>query len=277
MKSKLLAAALIAISMQANAADMNIDGTYYSSWNATGPDIGYLFAGFVTRQPNPAVPDMSTFTVGAQINAGNAAGVNQGVWGIATEAWAYPGSRSPLFGIEATSINMEPSNSLPKVAFYATFKNRPDGAVKLIPVDPMNVGSQAVRIDAQPGTGMSEPFAPGKPRLDNQVPEYLITTDQRPQPVHGDGKHFARFHDDGGGKQVLTGQQIQLGHELAWSPGRQFALDPGLVIADLHLAGEDHEEVVTAVPFPEQDLSRSRGAHVANPAQRGDVIIGQRP
>jgi len=165
MKSKLLAAALLAISMQANAADMNIDGTYYSSWNATGPDIGYLFAGFVTRQPNPAVPDMSTFTVGAQINAGNAAGVNQGVWGIATEAWAYPGSRSPLFGIEATSINMEPSNSLPKVAFYATFKNRPDGAVKLIPVDPMNVGSQAVRIDAQPGTGFERGIAFGPSAL----------------------------------------------------------------------------------------------------------------
>ncbi len=161
MKAKLLAAALVAIALQANATDMNIDGTYYSSAHPSGPGIGYLFAGFVTRQPNPAVPDMSTFTVGAQINAGNVAGVNQGVWGIATEAWAYPGSRSPLFGIEATSINMEPSNNLPKVAFYATFKNRPDSAYQLVPLDPMNVASQALRIDAQHGTGFERGIAFG--------------------------------------------------------------------------------------------------------------------
>jgi len=148
-----LAAALLTMTLQAGAADMNIDGSYYSFWQPTGPDIGYLFAGFVTRKPNPAVPDMSTFTVGAQINAGNSAGVNQGVWGIATEAWAFSGSRSPLFGIEATPINMEPRNSEPKVAFYATFKNRPDSAYQLIPLDPMNVANEALRIDAQAGTG----------------------------------------------------------------------------------------------------------------------------
>lgn len=165
MKRTLIIAALLAISAQAKATDVNIDGSYYSSWHPTGPEIGYLFAGFVTRQPNPAVPDMSTFTVGAQINAGNVAGVNQGVWGIATEAWAYPGSRSPLFGIEATSINMEPSNRLPKVAFYATFKNRPDSASQLVPLDPMNVASQALRIDAQPGTGFERGIAFGPSAL----------------------------------------------------------------------------------------------------------------
>jgi hypothetical protein len=115
-----------------------------------------LFAGFVMRQPNPAVQDFSTFTVGAQINAGNAAGVNQSVWGTATEAWAFPGSRSMLTGIEATTINMEPTNAESKVAFYATFKNRPDDAFDDPPADAMNVESQALRIEAQPGTGFEK-------------------------------------------------------------------------------------------------------------------------
>ena len=149
----LLAAALLAVSLQAAATNLEIDGTYVSLWNPTGQEVGYLFAGFVTRQFNPAVPDLTTGTVGAQINAGNAAGVNQGVWGIATEAWAYPGSRSPLFGIEATTINMEPGNAQPKAAFYATFKDRPDYAYDAPPADPMNLNSEALLIDGQPGTG----------------------------------------------------------------------------------------------------------------------------
>jgi hypothetical protein len=148
-----LAAALLAVSLSAAAADMRIDGSYYSFWNPTGPDIGYGFAGFVMRQPNSDVADLSTFTVGAQIGAGNVAGVNQGVWGIATEAWAYPGSHSPLFGIEATTINMEPANAWTKASFYATFKNRPDTQFEYQPQDPMNTNSQALRIEAQPGTG----------------------------------------------------------------------------------------------------------------------------
>ena len=148
-----LAAALLAASLSAAATDMRIDGSFYSFWNPTGQDIGYGFAGFVMRQPNSDVADMSTFTVGAQIGAGNAAGANQGVWGIATEAWAFPGSVSPLFGIEATTINMEPTNMLPKASFYATFKNRPDTRLEYPPVDAMNANSQALRIEAQPGTG----------------------------------------------------------------------------------------------------------------------------
>jgi hypothetical protein len=148
-----LATALVALPLTAGATDMTIDGTYVSFWQPTGPDISYLFAGFITRQPNPALPDWSTFTVGAQINAGNAAGVNQYVWGIATEAWAFPGSRSLLTGIEATTINMEPTNAEPKVVFYATFKNRTDAAFNDPPADAMNVASQALRIEAQPGTG----------------------------------------------------------------------------------------------------------------------------
>ena len=89
----------------------------------------------------------------AQINAANAAGVHQGVWGVATEAWAYPGSRSPLVGVEATTINMESSNSKPKIAFYATFKNRPDTGLPAAPAEAMNIDSQALRIEAQSGTG----------------------------------------------------------------------------------------------------------------------------
>ncbi|HTP47996.1 MAG TPA: hypothetical protein VMQ50_13870 [Casimicrobiaceae bacterium] len=149
----LLAAALLAVSLQAGATDMHVEGSYYAFWQTTKPDIGYLFAGFLTRQPSPDVADQSTFTVGAQIGAGNAAGANQGVWGIATEAWAFPGSLSSLIGIEATTINMEPTNVLPKASFYATFKNRPDTRLEYPPADAMNANSQALRIEAQPGTG----------------------------------------------------------------------------------------------------------------------------
>ena len=101
-------------------------------------------------------------TVGAQINAKNFAGVHQIVFGIATEAWAEPGSRSMLYGIEATTINREPDNPYRKVSMWSTFKNRTDTDYYNVPADPMNINSQALRIESQIGTGFERGvvFAP---------------------------------------------------------------------------------------------------------------------
>lgn len=161
----LVCAVLLAASSHAASGDMKVDGTYWSFWHPTIEPYGYLFAGFVTRQPASAIADFSAFTVGAQIGAGNVAGVNQLVWGIAAEAWAYPGSRSPLFGVEASPINMEPQNEWPKVAFYATFKNRPDTEYERPPDAPMNAASQALRIESQPGTGFERGVVFGRTSL----------------------------------------------------------------------------------------------------------------
>ena len=101
-------------------------------------------------------------TVGAQINAKNYAGVHQIAFGIATEAWAEPGSRSMLTGIEATTINREPDNPYRKISMWSTFKNRADTDYYNVPADPMNINSQALRIESQIGTGFERGvvFAP---------------------------------------------------------------------------------------------------------------------
>jgi len=106
----------------------------------------------VERTDPTGTPD-SLVTVGAQINAVNAAGVNQIAFGIATEAWAQPGSVSRLVGIEASVVNREPTNGMRKIGAWLTFKNRPDYLYALVPAEPMNEGSQALRIEAETGTG----------------------------------------------------------------------------------------------------------------------------
>ena len=117
-----------------------------------GGGIGYLFAGNVTVD-DPTAPPYSELAVGAQLNAHANTGSHQVVFGIATEAWAAPGSRSLLTGIEATPVNMEPDNPLQKVSFFATYKTRPDAGYNDIPSDAGNMNAQALRIEAQPGTG----------------------------------------------------------------------------------------------------------------------------
>ena len=91
--------------------------------------------------------------VGAQFNAYASAGSHQIVFGIATEAWALPGSLSMLTGLEATTINMEPENPWRKIALWSTFKTRPDTRYDEFPADPSNMNAQALRIESQPGTG----------------------------------------------------------------------------------------------------------------------------
>jgi len=117
-----------------------------------GGGIGYLFAGNVMLD-DPTAPPWTELAVGAQLNAHANTGTHQIVFGIATEAWAAPGSHSVLTGIESTAINMEPANPWQKVSFFATYKTRPDAGYDDIPSDPGNINAQALRIQSQPGTG----------------------------------------------------------------------------------------------------------------------------
>jgi len=131
-------------------------------WNPTTPKIGYGFGALVDRTSDGGANPYTVLTVGAQINATNGAGVHQVAVGIATEATALLGSRSSLIGIEATAINMEPSNDTCKISYFATFKNRWDYQFKDVPADAMNVNSQALRVESFPGTGFERAivFAP---------------------------------------------------------------------------------------------------------------------
>lgn len=137
----------------AEAPAYELPGAVVLGWNPVTPKIGYGFAALVDRTSSGGAPNDSVITVGAQINASNGAGVHQIVFGIATEAWAHPGSVSRLVGIEATTINREPSNGMRKIAIWATFKNRYDFQYGQPPADAMNVDSQALRIESEPGTG----------------------------------------------------------------------------------------------------------------------------
>jgi hypothetical protein len=128
-------------------------GPVLSMWNAASKDIGYAFAGHVERFTDQGAKPWSVLTVGAQINAVNHSGVNQIVFGIATEAWAGFGSFSMVTGIEATAINREPDNPWRKISMWSTFKNRPDTEYFTPPSDPANMNAQALRIESQPGTG----------------------------------------------------------------------------------------------------------------------------
>jgi hypothetical protein len=133
-------------------ADINA-GAVLSTWNPSGPAVGYGFAALVDRYTDSGAQPWTAYTVGAEIVASNHSGVNQVAFGIATEAWADFGSYSMLTGLEATAINREPNNPWRKVSLWATFKNRPDTEYNSPPVDSANMNSQALRIESQPGTG----------------------------------------------------------------------------------------------------------------------------
>ena len=123
-----------------------------AEWTHQGGGIAYLFAGTVTLDTPNSAP-YTELAVGAQLNAYAASGSDQIVFGIATEAWSLPGSRSMLTGLEATTINMEPDNPWRKISFWSTYKTRPDTLYDAVPADPANMNAQALRIESQPGTG----------------------------------------------------------------------------------------------------------------------------
>jgi hypothetical protein len=146
---RLLPSLLLAAVMLPPAA--RADGpTYESVWEPTDPGIAYAFAGSLLRRAgSPGI--LEDYTVAAQLTAKNGAGVDQWAFGVAAEAWALPGSRSILVGVEAAVINEEPANAYPKIAISAVMKNRADGGVD--PGAPLNASSVAVWVSAQPGTG----------------------------------------------------------------------------------------------------------------------------
>lgn len=133
----------------ASAADP-APSAYMTIWSPDRPGIAYGFAGTVSRVAGSADP-FTDFTVAAQLTARNGPGVDQWAFGVAAEAWAMPGSRSVLVGIEATIVNEEPKNLHPKIANNAVMKNRADGGSN--PGAPMNANSIAYWVTAQPGTG----------------------------------------------------------------------------------------------------------------------------
>jgi hypothetical protein len=146
---RLLPSLLLAAVMLPPAA--RADGpTYESVWEPTNPGIAYAFAGSLLRRAG-STGILEDYTVAAQLTAKNGAGVDQWAFGVAAEAWALPGSRSILVGVEAAVINEEPANAYPKIAISAVMKNRADGGVD--PGAPLNAGSVAVWVSAQPGTG----------------------------------------------------------------------------------------------------------------------------
>ena len=95
--------------------------------------------------------DLTDHSVGALISVRHPATVHQFAMGVATEAWALPGSLSVLAGLESAVVNEEPSNGYRKVAVNAVMKNRADGGPA--PRMPQNTNSIAYWVTAQPGTG----------------------------------------------------------------------------------------------------------------------------
>jgi hypothetical protein len=135
---------------------------YVRLWNPDKPGIAYGFATATARVAGSSEP-LRDFTVAAQLTAKNGRGVDQWAFGAATEAWAMPGSRSVLVGIEAAVINEEPLNVYPKVANNAVMKNRSDE--KADPGAPLNANSIAYWITAQPGTGFERGLVFGRGAL----------------------------------------------------------------------------------------------------------------
>lgn len=135
---------------------------YYALWSPTAPGTAYGFAASLARSSGSAEP-LQDFTVAAQLTAKNGPGVHQWAFGVAAEAWAQPGSRSILVGVEAAVINEEPGNPYPKIANNAVMKNRADGAAD--PGDPMNAESVAYWVSAQPGTGFERGLSFGRDSL----------------------------------------------------------------------------------------------------------------
>lgn len=146
-----VAAMLLLAQLPARAQLARCDAQcFISIWSVDQPGIAYTFATSLLRSGGSPQP-LQDFTVAAQLVARNGPGVNQWAFGAATEAWAMPGSRSVLVGVEAAVINMEPANEYPKVASNAVMKNRPDGDPD--PGQPMNQNSVAYFVSAQAGTG----------------------------------------------------------------------------------------------------------------------------
>ena len=153
--SKLVPIALLAATLATSAAAVpplpqDNPNSFITVWSPVLPGNAYGFFTETTRIAASPTP-LHDFTVAAQLVAKNGPGINQWAFGVASEAWAQPGSRSILVGLESAVINEEPSNLYPKIANNAVMKNRADGGAD--PGAPLNANSIAYWVTAQPGTG----------------------------------------------------------------------------------------------------------------------------
>jgi hypothetical protein len=164
----LLALVLMAISCWATAAQEE----FVSHWSPKNGGIAYGFLAGLTRTGG-SQGILQDFTVAAQLTARNDAGVHQWAFGVAAEAWAMPGSRSVLVGVEAAVINQEPTNHYFKIASNAVMKNRPDGAPDV--GQPMNANTIAYWVTAQSGTGFERGLVFGR--------DSLLATASRPVAI----------------------------------------------------------------------------------------------
>lgn len=148
-----LALALLALAPSLHAVPPDPSAnphSFITVWSPTAPGYAASFFTEATRSAGSSAA-LQDFTVAAQLVAKNGPGVHQWAFGVAAEAWAQPGSRSVLVGLEAAVINEEPSNLYPKIANNAVMKNRADGGAN--PGQPLNANSIAYWVTAQPGTG----------------------------------------------------------------------------------------------------------------------------
>jgi len=146
---RILSSVLFAVFALSSAAQAG-PPSFMSVWEPAEPGIAWGFAGSLRRGSGSSAI-LQDFTVAAQLTAQNGPGVHQWAFGAAAEAWALPGSRSILVGVEAAVINEEPTNVYPKIAVNAVIKNRADRGVD--PGTPMNANSIAFWVSAQSGTG----------------------------------------------------------------------------------------------------------------------------
>jgi len=155
MKRRILAvigALVLPVSSAAQEIVTYPDSTFaYVKTDASRSVFG--LAALVERTGSGTAAAHTNISIGAEVSAVHHAGVHQIAFGIATEAWALAGSLSPLTGLEASTINLEPNNAYRKISLWSTFKNRPDTEYWNPPADAMNVGTQALRIESQIGTG----------------------------------------------------------------------------------------------------------------------------
>jgi len=136
--------------------------SYVASSRPAMPGTAIGIAADMLRSGGSAAP-LADYTVGALFSVRHGAGVSQWAFGVASEAWAMPGSRSPLIALETAVVNEDPGNLMAKIASNAVMKNRADGAAPNSV--PMNANSIAYWVSAQPGTGFERGLVFGRNAL----------------------------------------------------------------------------------------------------------------
>lgn len=116
----------------------------------TAAKVAFGVASDMVRKPDTG-PEHGDFTVAGMFSVRHERRVDQFAFGLVSEAWALPGSRSTLIGLESAVVNEEETNENLKVALNLVFKNRSDAGVPHNA--PFNQNSIAMWITAQPGTG----------------------------------------------------------------------------------------------------------------------------